>query len=214
MRPKDEGRKMEVYRFVTSFMKERGVCPTTLEIGNTLGMAKSTVSKYVNRLVEEGLIEKYGRYQTITADNFSYTRMPIVGAIACGAPTLAIEDIEGYLPVDEASLGPGEYFGLIASGDSMIKAGIDNGDTVYVRKQDTADDGQIVVAMIEDEHSDGWRATLKRFYRDEKNKRFILHPENDELDDIILSEVHIVGVAIRVLKNLEASKKIPFARRC
>jgi SOS-response transcriptional repressor LexA len=107
MRPKNDERKMDVYHFVTSFMKERGVCPTTLEIGNTLGMAKSTVSKYMNRLVEEGLIEKYGRYQTITADNFSYTRMPIVGAIACGAPTLSIEDIEGYLPVDEASLGPG-----------------------------------------------------------------------------------------------------------
>ena len=148
MRPKNDERKMDVYHFVTSFMKERGVCPTTLEIGNTLGMAKSTVSKYMNRLVEEGLIEKYGRYQTITADNFSYTRMPIVGAIACGAPTLAIEDIEGYLPVDEASLGPGEYFGLIASGDSMIKVGIDNGDTVYVRKQDTADDGDIVIAIV------------------------------------------------------------------
>ena len=210
MRPKNDERKMDVYRFVTIFMKERGVCPTTLEIGNKLGMAKSTVSKYMNRLVEEGLIVKYGRYQTITADNFSYTRMPIVGAIACGAPTLAIADIEGYLPVDEASLGPGEYFGLIASGDSMINVGIGSGDTVYVRRQDTANDGDIVVAMIEDELSDGWCATLKRFYRDEKNNRYILHPENDNLDDIILSEVHVVGVAVRVLKNLESPKR----RRC
>ena len=79
-----------------------------------------------------------------------------------------------------------------------------------MEKCEYADNGKIVVAMIEDEHSDGWRATLKRFYRDEKNKRFILHPENDDLDDIILSEVHIVGVAIRVLKNLEASRR----RRC
>jgi repressor LexA len=92
----------------------------------------------------------------------------------------------------------------------MINVGIFEGDTVYVRKQDTADNGDIVVAMVEDELSDGWRATLKRFYRDEKNHRFILHPENDELDDIILSEIHIVGVAIRVLKNLEASRR----RRC
>ena len=214
MRPKDEGRKMDVYRFVTSFMKERGVCPTTLEIGNKLGMAKSTVSKYMNRLSEEGLIEKYGRYQTVTADSYSCTRMPIVGAIACGSPTLAIEDIEGYLPVDEGSLGPGEYFGLIASGDSMINVGIGSGDTVYVRRQDTANDGDIVVAMVEDELSDGWCATLKRFYRDEKNNRYILHPENDNLDDIILSEVHVIGVAVRVLKNLETSKKNTLKRWC
>ena len=214
MRPKNDERKMDVYHFVTSFMKERGVCPTTLEIGKKLGMAKSTVSKYMNRLSEEGLIEKYGRYQTVTADSYSCTRMPIVGAIACGAPTLAIEDIEGYLPVDEGSLGPGEYFGLIASGDSMINVGIGSGDTVYVRRQDTANDGDIVVAMIEDELSDGWCATLKRFYRDEKNNRYILHPENDNLDDIILSEVHVVGVAVRVLKNLETSKKNTLKRRC
>ena len=210
MRPKNDERKVEVYNFVTSFMKECGVCPTTQEIGNKLGMAKSTVSKYMNRLVEEGLVEKYGRYQTKTQATASCTRMPIVGSVACGTPTLAIEEIEGYLPIDEESLGAGEYFGLIASGDSMINVGIFEGDTVYVRKQDTADNGDIVVAMVEDELSDGWRATLKRFYRDEKNHRFILHPENDHLDDIILSEVHVVGVAIRVLKNLETPKR----RRC
>ena len=65
MRPKNDERKMEVYRFVTDFMKERGVCPTTQEIGDTLGMAKSTVSKYMNRLMEDGLIEKYGSLEMI-----------------------------------------------------------------------------------------------------------------------------------------------------
>ena len=208
MRPKNDERKMEVYRFVSESIKERGVCPTTNEIGERLGMAKSTVSKYMNRLIDEGLIEKYGRYQTITSDSFSYTRMPIVGRVACGTPTLAIEEVEGYLPIDEGALGAGEYFGLIASGDSMIDVGIDDGDVVYVRKQTTADDGDIVVAMVEDEFSDGWCATLKTFYRDEKSNRFILHPENSALDDIILSEVHVVGVAVRVLKSLMSKKKV------
>ncbi len=208
MRTKNDKRKMEVYAFVTSFMNERGVCPTTREIGDALGMAKSTVSKYMSRLTEDGLVEKYGRYQTITADKHSYARMPVVGEIACGEPILAIEEVEGYLPIDEGALGPGEYFGLIASGDSMINAGISDGDTVYVRKQSVPDrDGDIVVAMIPDESTDGYRATLKRFYRDEKNNRYILHPENDALDDIILPEVHVVGVAVRVLKNLEVQKK-------
>ena len=206
MRPKNDARKMDVYRFVTAFMKERGVCPTTAEIGARLGMAKSTVSKYMNRLAEEGLIEKYGRYQTVTSDSFSYTKMPIIGSVACGSPMLAIEEAEGYLPIDEGALGAGEYFGLIASGDSMIGVGIDDGDTVYVRRQSTAGDGEIVVAMVEDEFSDGWRATLKTFYRDEKNNRYILRPENPDLDDIILKEVHIVGVAVRVLKNLTGNK--------
>lgn len=211
MRPKNDERKMEVYRFVTEFMKERGVCPTTQEIGDTLGMAKSTVSKYMNRLMDDGLIEKYGRYQTVVADSPvlppDYVMMPVVGSIACGQPVLAIEDVEEYIPINVGLLGYGEYFGLIARGDSMIDAGIDDGDTVYVRKQNTAIDGEIVVAMVEDEYSDGWSATLKRFYRDMKNGRYILHPENSCLEDIIVDKVHVVGVAVRVLKNLESAKR-------
>lgn len=211
MRQRNDERKMEVYRFVTDFMKERGVCPTTQEIGDTLGMAKSTVSKYMNRLMDDGLIEKYGRYQTILAESSmlaaDYVMMPVVGSIACGQPVLAIEDVEEYIPINIGLLGYGEYFGLIARGDSMIDAGICDGDTVYVRKQSTAIDGEIVVAMVEDEYSDGWSATLKRFYRDMKNNRYILHPENPMLDDIIVDKVHVVGVAVRVLKNLENGKR-------
>ena len=211
MRPKNDERKMEVYRFVTGFMKEKGVCPTTQEIGDTLGMAKSTVSKYMNRLMDDGLIEKYGRYQTIIADvpdlPADYTLMPVVGSISCGQPILAIEEVEEYIPINIGALGFGEYFGLIARGDSMIEAGICDGDTVYVRKQTTAIDGEIVVAMVEDEYSDGWSATLKRFYRDMKNGRYILHPENSSLSDIIVDKVHVVGVAVRVLKNLEGVKR-------
>ena len=122
-------------------------------------------------------------------------------------PTVAIEDVEEYIPIDVSLLGYGEYFGLVARGDSMIDAGIHDGDTVYVRKQNTAFDGEIVVAMVEDECGDGWSATLKRFYRDVKNSRYILHPENSRLDDIIVDKVHVVGVAVRVLKNLEAKRR-------
>ena len=211
MRQKNDERKMDVYRFVTEFMKEHGVCPTTQEIGDSLGMAKSTVSKYMNRLMDDGFIEKYGRYQTVLTDSpvlpSDYVMMPVVGSIACGQPILAIEDVEEYIPINVGLLGYGEYFGLIARGDSMIDAGICDGDTVYVRKQSTAIDGEIVVAMVEDEFSDGWSATLKRFYRDMKNNRYILHPENSALEDIIVEKVHVVGVAVRVLKNLESTKR-------
>lgn len=211
MRAQNDERKMEVYRYVTGFIKERGACPTTLQIGEALGMAKSTVSKYMNRLMDDGLLEKYGRYQTIIPDSIElpgeYTLMPVVGTISCGQPILAIEDVEEYIPINIGNLGFGEYFGLIARGDSMIDAGICDGDTVYVRKQNTAIDGEIVVAMVEDEFSDGWSATLKRFYRDMKNGRYILHPENPTLEDIIVEKVHVVGVAVRVLKNLEGMKR-------
>ena len=211
MAVRNDERKMEVYRYVNQFMKERGVCPTTQQIGDTLGMAKSTVSKYMNRLIDDGLIEKYGRYQTIISDNVdlpdNFVMMPVVGSISCGQPILAIEEVEEYIPIDVSMLGYGEYFGLIARGDSMIDAGIHDGDTVYIRKQNSAMDGEIVVAMVEDDFSDGWSATLKRFYRDLKNNRYILHPENERLDDIIVDRVHVVGVAVRVLKNLEAKRR-------
>ena len=211
MAARNDERKMEVYRYINEFMKERGVCPTTQQIGDTLGMAKSTVSKYMNRLIDDGLIEKYGRYQTIISDNVdlpdNFVMMPVVGSISCGQPILAIEEVEEYIPIDVSMLGYGEYFGLIARGDSMIDAGIHDGDTVYIRKQNSAMDGEIVVAMVEDDFSDGWSATLKRFYRDLKNNRYILHPENERLDDIIVDQVHVVGVAVRVLKNLEAKRR-------
>ena len=211
MRAQNDERKMEVYRFVTDFMKERGVCPTTRQIGDTLGMAKSTVSKYMNRLIDDGLIEKYGRYQTVITENVdlpsNLIMMPVVGSVSCGQPILAIEDVEEYIPIDVSLLGYGEYFGLIARGDSMIEAGIHDGDTVYIRKQNSAMDGEIVVAMVEDDFSDSWSATLKRFYRDLKNNRYILHPENSRLEDIIVDQVHVVGVAVRVLKNLETKRR-------
>jgi repressor LexA len=208
---RNDERKMEVYRYVNAFMKERGVCPTTQQIGDSLGMAKSTVSKYMNRLIDDGLIEKYGRYQTIISANNelpdNFVMMPVVGSVSCGQPILAIEEVEEYIPIDVSMLGYGEYFGLIARGDSMIDAGIHDGDTVYIRKQNSAMDGEIVVAMVEDDYSDGWSATLKRFYRDLKNNRHILHPENKMLEDIIVDQVHVVGVAVRVLKNLEAKRR-------
>ena len=210
MRSKNTERKMEVYNFMMKYMNEYGVYPTVQEIGNELGMAKSIASKYRTRLVEDGLIEKLGRYQIKSAANIACSRMPVVGRIACGEPILAAKYIESYIPIDERSLGPGDYFGLIAEGDSMINAGICAGDTVYIRQQSTAEDGEIVVAIVQDDLTDGYYATLKRFYRDEKNNRYILRPENDTLEDIIVRNVEIQGVAVRVLKNLETPKR----RRC
>lgn len=204
MRLKDDARKMEIYGFVSERISQTGVYPTTDEIACRFSMAKSTVSKYMNRLINEGLLEKRGRYRiTLPRQSSGYTGMPVVGRIACGKPILALEDIEGYIPIDEASLGGGVFFGLVAYGDSMTYAGISDGDVVYIRRQSTADDGDIVVALIYDETSGEGEATLKRFYRDEANRRYILHAENPSYEDIVVENLTIVGVAVKVLKNIE-----------
>ena len=202
MSQRNEQRKDEVLSYIKKYMKENGVSPTTSEISGALKMAKSTVSKYVSRLIDEGYAERNGRYRLQTQErSFVPYMMPVIGRVSCGKPRLAEEDIRGYIPLDE-SMARGEYFGLVAEGDSMIDVGIHDGDIVYVRRQETCDDGDIVVAMIDDEYTDGAEATLKRFYRDFENKRYILHPENTEMEDIIVDNVRILGVALKVLKFL------------
>jgi len=202
MNPRNEEKKRQIYDFINEYVTERGCFPQTAVIAEGVGCAKSTVSKFVSRLREEGLIERVSGARMITRDTpTAYRKMPIVGRVACGKPRLAIEDIQGYLPVPREIIGD-DGFGLIAEGESMVEAGISPGDIVYVRRQDTADDGDIVVAMIDDGVGDGESATLKRFYRDQKNKRFILHPENSAMQDITVPSLRIIGVAVRVLKSL------------
>ena len=190
-----------MYRFVKTYIKENGRSPTTGEISGHFGMSKSTTSKYLNRLIDEGLVERRGRYGMQISGAFTPYMMPIIGTVACGKPILAIEEVIGYIPLEE-SAADGEYFGLVASGESMIDAGISDGDIVYVRRQDTCDEGDIVVALIDDGFTDGTEATLKRFYRDKSGKSFILHPENPSMEDIRVDKLRILGVAKRVLKNL------------
>ena len=203
MRPKNDEKKEAIYEFINDYIKEFGVSPTTQEIADEFETAKSIVSKFVNRLVEEGRLERYGRYQVVTKQNyFAPYQMPVIGAVACGKPKLAVEDIQCYIPLDQ-SLKDGEYFGLVADGESMKDVGIHSGDIIFIRRQETADDGDIVVAMIDDDYSDESTATLKRFFRDKENKKYILHPENSEMEDIIVDKVRILGKAVRIYKNIE-----------
>ena len=203
MRPRNLETQEAVYEFINEYIKEFGISPSVQEIAEGIGIAKSSISKYVNRLIEEGRLERYGRNQLITQQNyFASYQMPVIGAVACGKPKLAVEDIQCYIPLDK-SLSDGEYFGLIADGESMIDVGIHSGDIIFIRRQETADDGDIVVAMIDDEYSDESTATLKRFFRDPKRKKYILRPENSAMEDIIVDKVRILGKAVRILKNIE-----------
>ena len=202
MQKKNDERKIEVYNFINDFIKEYGVCPSYDEIASSIGCAKSTLFKYMKRLEEEGYIERYGRNQVVTVENSnSIDRVPVIGSVACGKPKLAIEDIQGYLPINIDWLGRGEYFGLVADGDSMINIGINDGDIVIVRKQSTAENGQVVVALIPDEYGGEMTATLKRFYKE--RGRYRLQPENDTMKDIYVKRLEILGIAVKTISEVK-----------
>ena len=113
--------------------------------------------------------------------------IPLIGSVSCGQPLLSEESVESYIRIPTEWLGSGEYFLLRANGDSMINAGIDDDDIVIVRKASEADDGDIVVALVDNEN------TLKRLYRDEKHRKIILHPENPNYEDIVVESCEIQG---------------------
>jgi len=123
--------------------------------------------------------------------------VPLVGTIACGTPMLAEQNIESYIPISKELIGQGTFFALHAKGDSMINANIGDGDFVIVRQQNYANEGDIIVALIDEE------ATLKRYFLDKKQQKIRLHPENDELSDMFFDNINIQGVAVKVLKDLK-----------
>lgn len=122
--------------------------------------------------------------------------LPIFGCIPCGKPNYIDDDRNGYLQIPLRLIGQGEYFVLKTKGISMIDAGIDDGDLVIVRHQSYAEDGQIVVARLEDD------VTLKRYFRKDENKTYILHPENDDLNDIVVNKCDIMGIVVKIIKNI------------
>lgn len=204
MRPKNEETKVQIYEFINRYIDEYRTSPSVREIASAVNCSVSTAHKFLVRLEEEGLIERYGkRHITSSVNSWEMGCAPIVGMVACGQPITAVENIQGYLPINKEYFGAGDYMALIAEGNSMINVGIDDGDLVIVRRQSTAEDGQIVVAMVYNDYDSECSATLKRFYHTDKVNVFRLHPENDEMEDIIVGEVEILGIAVKVLKDLK-----------
>ena len=197
MRSKNVALMTEIERFVSAFTDNYGISPTMQEVADGVGVSKATVHRYISQLCENGVIGLSGRRSmTSTRTKVEAVSVPILGEVACGIPKFAEENIEEFVRLPVALFGRGNFFILRAYGDSMVEAGIDDGDLVLIRKQDTAEEGQIVVALIDDE------ATLKRFYPEPENHRVRLHPENSRMNDIFVDRCEIQGIAVKVLKEL------------
>lgn len=188
--------QQKIYEYIASCIREQGYPPSVREIGEAVGLkSPSTVHFHLKHLEEAGVIEKgagKGRAITLTEPLVPEGRVPIVGNVAAGSPILAEECIEDYLTFDTGGRS-GEYFALRVRGESMLNAGILPGDLVVVRRQQEANNGEIVVAMIEDE------ATVKRFSR--QNGHIWLLPENDAYSPIDGTYAQILGKVAAVVRR-------------
>ena len=200
MRKKNNQVKRKIIQYVDAVFEETGMPPTMQEISEKLGISKSTVSRYVAEMSEQEEIEFNGKWHGIKTKQMQsikpFLSIPIVGNVSCGVPLLEEPYIEDYLSLSRDLLGNGDFFILRASGDSMINAGIDNGDLIVLRKQCVANNGQIVLALVDDSEN-----TLKRFYY--RDGKVTLHPENEKYKDIESTNVVIQGVAVKIIKDLK-----------
>lgn len=193
--PKKTQMTDRIYAYLQEVIPQQGYAPSVREICEAVGLkSPSTVHFHLKRLQERGLIEKgdgKGRALVLTGVQ-ERKRIPVVGTVAAGAPILAQECIEDYLTFDCGGREE-ESFALRVRGESMIKAGILPGDLVVVRRQQTAENGEIVVALLEDE------ATVKRLSR--KNGHIWLLPENDDYQPIDGTNAQILGKVTAVVRQ-------------
>ena len=199
MRTKDSGLMDKILSEINSFYSESGRTPSTRELAERLGFSHTTMARYLRTMSDLSMIE-YSQNgistEKIAKYGSAFVDVPLVGSISCGLPLLAEQSIEAYFRLPVELTGAGEYFFLKANGDSMIDAGISDGDLVLIRRATSANLGDIVVAVVDNEN------TLKLLYYDEKRQKIVLHAENARYSDIELDECQIQGVAVKVIKDL------------
>jgi repressor LexA len=199
-------RQKLILEFIEREVAEKGYPPSVREIGEAVGLASSsTVHGHLGKLESKGYIRRdptKPRAIELLAPSAQFQRtnrnivnVPIVGKVTAGQPILAVENIETHFPISREFIpGDSDIFSLNVSGDSMIEAGIFDGDIVFVRRQEYAANGDIVVAMIDDE------ATVKRFFREADHIR--LQPENSTMSPILAPQVTILGKVIGVFRYI------------
>lgn len=199
-----DSKQIEILRYIYETVENRGFPPTVREICAAVHLSStSTVHGHLSRLERKGLLIKDAtkpRAIEVTKKGkgvlgIKPKEIPVVGDVTAGQPILAVEDIEDYFPLPpDLGTDTSDLFMLKVHGESMINAGILNGDNVIVRKQSTANNSEIVVAMTDENE-----ATIKRFYKEKGHYR--LQPENDTMAPIILPNVHILGKVVGLYRN-------------
>ena len=196
----------ELLTYLNDFVSSNGYPPTVREICNDMGFrSTATAYNYLERLKSRGLIQKAGfknralgiqqqEDASFSAPDVKYAVAPLLGEVACGTPIFAEENIEDYYPIPPIYKNPENIFLLKARGESMIDAGINSGDRLICQKQSPANNGDIVVALLDDS------ATVKRFFK--KNDHVVLHPENDDYTDIIVRNVQILGKVVGLYRTI------------
>ncbi len=198
MRILDESKLENILEYIKTYQIRNGKSPSYRNIQQKFSFKSlSTVSKYVQLLQNRGALEKGDNGEIEISSNLSCGDAiiaPIVGTVTCGRPILAQENIEGNYALPSAIFGKGDKFLLYAEGDSMEGVGIKSGDILVVNRCSVAENGQIVVALIDDS------ATVKTFYK--KKDYIMLHPENPIYNDIIVKDVQILGIVEHFIHKL------------
>ncbi len=194
-----KGTTKRIYDYILAYTDEHGFQPSFREIADDVGIKSvSTVFYHLDKLENMGLIKKScSKNRAIEfkakSERKATREIPVVGKVAAGVPILAVENISDTIELPENLFGGSSLFFLKVRGDSMVNAGIFDGDLIAVNKQENADNGDIVVAMIDDE------ATVKRFYKEKEHIR--LQAENEKYAPIIVNDAVIVGKVVGLLRN-------------
>lgn len=192
---KNIARDMRALQWIRAAVERQGRFPTVRALQQAMGLSStSQAAAMLDRLEAQGAIERDGRYRRLAGDRGSIP-VAVLGTIAAGAPLLAAEQIEGYLPVDPAIARGRALFALKVRGESMINAGILPEDTVLLEQTSAVENGAIAAVLLEEE------ATLKRVYREDGRIR--LQPENDAMDPIYTQDCQILGRLIGLVRNYE-----------
>lgn len=196
--------QQRILDYIEKYIEVNGYSPSVREIGQAVDLkSTSTVHGHLNRLEKKGLLRREAmKPRTIDVtrnDRPQMERIPLLGKVAAGTPILAEENADGFVTLPDDVVGRGEHFVLEIRGESMISAGIMNGDFVVIKRQQTAQNGDIIIAMLDGE------ATCKRYFKEPD--RFRLQPENPRMRPIYTKKVDIVGRVVAVYRTYAEGKK-------
>ncbi len=195
-------KQVAILEVIKKSIRQKGYPPSVREIGQAVGLSSSsTVHGHLKKIEQKGYIRRDATkpraievLDDLTGEKVEFVNVPLLGQVAAGVPLLAVENREDIFPLPVHFTGMGEFFMLKVRGDSMIEAGILNGDMVVIRRQDDVDNGDIVVALLEEE------ATIKRFFKEKGRVR--LQPENRLMEPIYTTNLRVLGKVIGLVRKI------------